>query len=47
MVCFPVILTREFDDSLLRRISEQFFEDEVLNLPSAPDVSNYLISEVC
>ncbi|XP_052172563.1 RNA polymerase II C-terminal domain phosphatase-like 2 isoform X2 [Diospyros lotus] len=36
---------KEFDESILRRISEQFFEDEVVNLPAAPDVSNYLISE--
>lgn len=37
---------REFDESLLRKISEIFYEDEVVNLPSAPDVSNYLMSEV-
>ncbi|XP_057498908.1 RNA polymerase II C-terminal domain phosphatase-like 2 [Actinidia eriantha] len=36
---------KEFDENLLRRISELFYEDEVLNLPSAPDVSNYLMSE--
>uniref|UniRef100_A0A5B7B4W3 protein-serine/threonine phosphatase n=1 Tax=Davidia involucrata TaxID=16924 RepID=A0A5B7B4W3_DAVIN len=36
---------KEFDDNLLRRISELFYEDEVVNLPSAPDVSNYLMSE--
>lgn len=41
------VLTREFDENLLRRISEIFYEDEVVNLPSAPDVSNYLMSEVC
>lgn len=36
---------KEFDENLLRRISELFYEDEVVNLPSAPDVSNYLMSE--
>lgn len=37
---------REFDENILRRISDIFYEDEVVNLPCAPDVSNYLISEV-
>lgn len=41
------ILTREYDENLLRRICELFYEDEVSNLPSPPDVSNYLMSEVC
>ncbi|KAJ4704459.1 RNA polymerase II C-terminal domain phosphatase-like [Melia azedarach] len=36
---------KEFDENLLRAISEVFYEDEVVNLPSAPDVSNYLMSE--
>ncbi|KAJ4835042.1 RNA polymerase II C-terminal domain phosphatase-like 2 [Turnera subulata] len=36
---------REFDDNLIRRISEVFYEDEVTNLPPAPDVSNYMMSE--
>ncbi|GMH30049.1 hypothetical protein Nepgr_031892 [Nepenthes gracilis] len=36
---------KEFDENLLRRISELFFEDEVLNLPSPPDVSNYLLED--
>ncbi|KAK9289962.1 hypothetical protein L1049_008124 [Liquidambar formosana] len=36
---------KEFDENLLRRISELFYEDDVVNLPSAPDVSNYLMSE--
>ncbi|KAL8517286.1 hypothetical protein ACS0TY_015499 [Phlomoides rotata] len=36
---------KEFDENLLRRISEIFYEDEDVNLPCAPDVSNYLISE--
>lgn len=37
---------REFDEGLLRKICEIFYEDEAVNLPSAPDVSNYLMSEV-
>ncbi|GLT89443.1 hypothetical protein SLE2022_074230 [Rubroshorea leprosula] len=36
---------KEFDENLLRRISEVFYEDEVGILPSAPDVSNYLMNE--
>ncbi|KAA8517393.1 hypothetical protein F0562_017686 [Nyssa sinensis] len=36
---------KEFDENLLRRISELYYEDEVVNLPAAPDVSNYLMSE--
>ncbi|KAM5560389.1 RNA polymerase II C-terminal domain phosphatase-like 2 [Rosa sericea] len=36
---------KEFDEIFLRRISEVFYEDEVVNLPPSPDVSNYLISE--
>ncbi|XP_004302639.1 PREDICTED: RNA polymerase II C-terminal domain phosphatase-like 2 [Fragaria vesca subsp. vesca] len=36
---------KEFDEIFLRRISEIFYEDEVVNLPPSPDVSNYLISE--
>nr|GMC72983.1 RNA polymerase II C-terminal domain phosphatase-like 2 isoform X1 [Ipomoea batatas] len=35
----------EFDEELLRQISEVFYEDDVAKLPCAPDVSNYLISE--
>ncbi|KAK1377434.1 Protein-serine/threonine phosphatase [Heracleum sosnowskyi] len=36
---------KEFDENLLRSVSEIFYEDEVVNLPSAPDVSNYLMPE--
>ncbi|KAG8377014.1 hypothetical protein BUALT_Bualt09G0124100 [Buddleja alternifolia] len=36
---------KEFDENLLRRISDIFYEDEVVNLPCAPDVSSFLISE--
>lgn len=43
---FVMLESREFDENLLRRISEVFYEDEVVNLPPAPDVSNYMISEV-
>ncbi|KAI3805755.1 hypothetical protein L1987_21640 [Smallanthus sonchifolius] len=36
---------KEFDENYLRRVSEHFYEDEVLNLPSAPDVCSYLMPE--
>ncbi|PPE02408.1 hypothetical protein GOBAR_DD00596 [Gossypium barbadense] len=36
---------KEFDENVLRKMSEVFYEDEVVNLPLAPDVSNYLMSE--
>jgi len=37
---------REYDEVLLPRITATYYEDEMRELPSAPDVSNYLISEV-
>lgn len=40
------MFAREFDENLQRRLSEYFHEDEALDLPSAPDVCNYLMSEV-
>ncbi|KAG8385604.1 hypothetical protein BUALT_Bualt03G0062400 [Buddleja alternifolia] len=36
---------KEFDDGLLQQISEVAYEDDIKNVPSSPDVSNYLISE--
>ncbi|KAG0498721.1 hypothetical protein HPP92_003412 [Vanilla planifolia] len=36
---------KEFDDVLLRRIFELRYENEVAELPCAPDVSDYLMSE--
>ncbi|CAO2043106.1 unnamed protein product [Urochloa humidicola] len=36
---------KEFDEGILPRIGEVRYEDEVDGIPSAPDVSNYLISE--
>ncbi|KAJ9185347.1 hypothetical protein P3X46_004993 [Hevea brasiliensis] len=36
---------KEFDENLIRRISEVFYEDDASNLPHAPDVSNYMMSE--
>ncbi|GLT92683.1 hypothetical protein SLE2022_105100 [Rubroshorea leprosula] len=36
---------KEFDENLSRKISEVFYEDEMVNLPHAPDVSNYLMTE--
>lgn len=37
---------REFDEGLLQRVSEVSFEDDPRDIPSPPDVSNYLVSEV-
>lgn len=37
---------REFDEGLLQRIPEISYEDDVKEIPSPPDVSNYLVSEV-
>ncbi|KAM6574279.1 hypothetical protein CsatA_022606 [Cannabis sativa] len=36
---------KEFDEILLRRISDIFYEDDVATLPPSPDVSNYLMSQ--
>ncbi|KAJ4977872.1 hypothetical protein NE237_008652 [Protea cynaroides] len=36
---------KEFDENLLRRIYDLWYEDDALNLPVPPDVSNYLMSE--
>ncbi|PIA30633.1 hypothetical protein AQUCO_05400016v1 [Aquilegia coerulea] len=35
---------KEFDENLLQRLSDVFYEDDVPDIPS-PDVGNYLISE--
>lgn len=37
---------RDFDDSLLPRITEISYENDVEDIPSPPDVSHYLVSEV-
>ncbi|XP_047271349.1 RNA polymerase II C-terminal domain phosphatase-like 1 isoform X1 [Capsicum annuum] len=36
---------RDFDGGLLQCISKVTYEDDINKVPSAPDVSNYLISE--
>ncbi|EPS68977.1 hypothetical protein M569_05791, partial [Genlisea aurea] len=36
---------KDFDDGLLPRISEVAFEDDAKDMPSTPDVGNYLTSE--
>ncbi|XP_043723857.1 RNA polymerase II C-terminal domain phosphatase-like 2 [Telopea speciosissima] len=36
---------KEFDENLLRRIFELYYEDDALNLPNPPDVGSYLMSE--
>ncbi|XP_039065631.1 RNA polymerase II C-terminal domain phosphatase-like 2 isoform X2 [Hibiscus syriacus] len=35
---------KEFDENVLLKLSEVFYEDEVANLPHASDVSSYLMS---
>lgn len=37
---------REYDEGLLQKIPEISYEDEFKDIPSPPDVSNYLASEV-
>lgn len=37
---------RDFDDSLLPRIAEISYENDAEDIPSPPDVSHYLVSEV-
>lgn len=39
-------VVREFDENLLQRIPEVFYEDDVQSLPHPVDVSNYLMAEV-
>ncbi|XP_021726412.1 RNA polymerase II C-terminal domain phosphatase-like 1 [Chenopodium quinoa] len=36
---------KDFDEGLLQRLSEVSFEDDPKDLPSPPDVSNYMVSE--
>ncbi|XP_043688256.1 RNA polymerase II C-terminal domain phosphatase-like 1 [Telopea speciosissima] len=36
---------KEFDEGLLQKILDVRYEDDMTDIPSAPDVSNYLISE--
>jgi RNA polymerase II C-terminal domain phosphatase-like 1/2 len=36
---------KDFDEGLLPRIAEVQFEDDITNIPSTHDVSNYLVSE--
>ncbi|CAN1149810.1 RNA polymerase II C-terminal domain phosphatase-like 1 [Linum perenne] len=36
---------KEFDEGLLQKIPEISYEDNLLDIPSPPDVSNYLVSE--
>ncbi|KAJ6925814.1 RNA polymerase II C-terminal domain phosphatase-like 1 [Populus alba x Populus x berolinensis] len=36
---------KEFDEGLLQKIPEVAYEDDTNNIPSPPDVSNYLVSE--
>ncbi|VAH66070.1 unnamed protein product [Triticum turgidum subsp. durum] len=36
---------REFDENLLKKVFELLYENELLDLPYAPDVGDYLVSE--
>jgi RNA polymerase II C-terminal domain phosphatase-like 1/2 len=36
---------REFDENLLRKVFELMYENELLDLPYAPDVGDYLVCE--
>ncbi|XP_030969184.1 RNA polymerase II C-terminal domain phosphatase-like 1 [Quercus lobata] len=36
---------KEFDEGLLQKIPEISYEDDIKDIPSPPDVSNYLVSE--
>ncbi|XP_028775574.1 RNA polymerase II C-terminal domain phosphatase-like 1 [Neltuma alba] len=36
---------KEFDDGLLQKIPQIAYEDDIRDVPSPPDVSNYLVSE--
>lgn len=40
------VLTREFDENLLRKLAEHFYEDDVSDLPHVPDVYTFLVPEV-
>ncbi|MCI34549.1 RNA polymerase II C-terminal domain phosphatase-like, partial [Trifolium medium] len=35
----------DFDDGLLQKIPQIAYEDDIKDIPPAPDVSNYLVSE--
>ncbi|KAF3334126.1 RNA polymerase II C-terminal domain phosphatase-like 2 isoform X1 [Carex littledalei] len=36
---------REFDENLMRKIFEVYYENDAMDLPYSPDVSDYLLSE--
>ncbi|XP_058200858.1 RNA polymerase II C-terminal domain phosphatase-like 1 isoform X2 [Rhododendron vialii] len=36
---------KDFDEGMLQQISEVMYEDDIKDIPSPPDVSNYLVSE--
>lgn len=37
---------RDYDEGLLQKIYDIYHEDDIKDIPSPPDVSNYLVSEV-
>ncbi|XP_071741885.1 RNA polymerase II C-terminal domain phosphatase-like 2 isoform X3 [Rutidosis leptorrhynchoides] len=36
---------KDFDEDLLRRLSEHFYEDDASKLPNVPDVASFLVAE--
>ncbi|KAL1365121.1 hypothetical protein AAHE18_03G265800 [Arachis hypogaea] len=36
---------KDFDDGLLQKVPQIAYEDDIKDIPSAPDVSNYLVAE--
>lgn len=46
-IMYLVYFCREFDENLMRKIFEVYYENDVMDLPYSPDVSDYLLSEVC
>ncbi|KAM0929276.1 hypothetical protein ACQ4PT_001717 [Festuca glaucescens] len=42
---FVLMKKREFDENLLKKVFELLYENELLDLPYAPDVGDYLVCE--
>jgi len=45
LTLFSSFSFREFDENLLNKVFELFYENELLDLPYAPDVGDYLVCE--
>jgi hypothetical protein len=46
LTLFSSFSFREFDENLFKKVYELCYENELLDLPYAPDVGDYLICEV-